>query len=107
MPSPLSQIQTELPQRRSPPASARSTPPPPPASPSSEIIKKFGERESLFTKARENYTFRQSVKVDTISEDTNRVDGEYQQVTDITFNDAGKREEHVVFAPQTLSNASS
>ena len=65
-----------------------------------EIIKKFGERESLFAKARENYTYRQSVKVDTIAEDTNRVDGEYQQVTDITFTDAGKREEHVVFAPQ-------
>jgi hypothetical protein len=65
-----------------------------------EIIKTFGERESLFAKARENYTFRQSVKVDTISEETNRIDGEYQQVTDITFNDAGKREEHVVFAPQ-------
>ncbi|MEI9981130.1 MAG: hypothetical protein WDN23_19410 [Edaphobacter sp.] len=65
-----------------------------------EIIKKFGERESTFSKARENYTFRQSVKVDTISEDTNRVDGEYQQITDITFNNDGKREEHVVFAPQ-------
>ncbi|MGD0442355.1 MAG: hypothetical protein ABSA39_00325 [Edaphobacter sp.] len=65
-----------------------------------DIIKKMGERESAFAKARENYTFRQSVKVDTISEDTNRVDGEYQQVTDITFNDDGKREEHVVFAPQ-------
>jgi hypothetical protein len=65
-----------------------------------EIIKKFGERESAFAKARENYTFRQSVKVDTISDDTNRPDGEYQQVTDITFNDDGKREEHVVFAPQ-------
>jgi hypothetical protein len=65
-----------------------------------EIVKKMGERESAFAKARENYTFRQSVKVDTISEDTNRVDGEYQQVTDITFNNDGKREEHVVFAPQ-------
>ena len=65
-----------------------------------ELIKKFGERESAFAKARENYTFRQSVKVDTIAEDTNRVDGEYQQVTDITFNNDGKREEHVVFAPQ-------
>jgi hypothetical protein len=65
-----------------------------------EIIKKFGERETAFAKARENYTFRQSVKVDTIAEDTNRVDGEYQQVTDITFNNDGKREEHVVFAPQ-------
>jgi hypothetical protein len=65
-----------------------------------EIIKKFGERESAFSKARESYTYRQSVKVDTIAEDTNRVDGEYQQVTDITFNKDGKREEHVVFAPQ-------
>jgi hypothetical protein len=65
-----------------------------------EVIKKFGERESAFSKARDNYTFRQSVKVDTISEDTNRPDGEYQQVTDITFNPDGKREEHVVFAPQ-------
>ncbi len=65
-----------------------------------ELIKKFGERESAFQKARENYTYRQSVKVDTIAEDTNRVDGEYQQVTDITFNKDGKREEHVVFAPQ-------
>ena len=65
-----------------------------------QVIEKFGARESEFKKARENYTFRQTVKVDTISEDTNRVDGEYQQVTDITFNNDGKREEHVVFAPQ-------
>ena len=65
-----------------------------------QIIQKFAARESEFAKARENYTFRQTVKVNTISEDTNRVDGEYQQVTDITFNQAGKREEHVVFAPQ-------
>jgi hypothetical protein len=65
-----------------------------------EIIKKFGEREAAFKKARDNYTFRQTVKVDTLVEDTNRVDGEYQQVTDITFNADGKREEHVVFAPQ-------
>jgi hypothetical protein len=65
-----------------------------------QIIEKFAARESVFAQARENYTFRQIVKVDTLAEDTNRVDGEYQQVTDITFNDDGKREEHVVFAPQ-------
>jgi hypothetical protein len=65
-----------------------------------EVIKKFGERESAFSKARDAYTFRQTVKVDTLVEDTNRVDGEYQQVTDITFDKDGKREEHVVFAPQ-------
>jgi hypothetical protein len=65
-----------------------------------EIIDKFAARESVFKEARQNYTFRQTVKVDTIAEDTNRVDGEYQQVTDITFDRDGKRDEHVVFAPQ-------
>ena len=75
-------------------------PTPPAGMTPEQVIEKFGARESEFKKARENYTFRQTVKVDTISEDTNRVDGEYQQVTDITFNNDGKREEHVVFAPQ-------
>ena len=75
-------------------------PTPPSGVTTDEIIKKFGEREAAFKKARDNYTFRQTVKVDTLAEDTNRVDGEYQQVTDITFNADGKREEHVVFAPQ-------
>ena len=65
-----------------------------------EIIKRFGEREAAFSQARENYAFRQTVRVDTISDDTGKPDGEYQQVTDITFDKAGRREEHVVFAPQ-------
>ena len=64
-----------------------------------DVIKKFGEREAEFQRARDNYTFRQSVKVDTIDEDTGKIDGEYQQVTDIMFDAAGKREERVVFAP--------
>jgi hypothetical protein len=65
-----------------------------------QIIEKFAARETVFNQARQNYTFRQSVKVDTLAEDTNKVDGEYQQVTDITFSRDGRREEHVVFAPQ-------
>ncbi|HWG17392.1 MAG TPA: hypothetical protein VN678_05985 [Acidobacteriaceae bacterium] len=64
-----------------------------------EIIQKFGQQESAFKKAREQYTFRQSVKIDTLDEDTNKVDGEWQQVTDIVFDPDGKRTEHVVFAP--------
>ncbi len=98
-PSPLSQFQPEPP-RRTPPASARSTPRLPAGITPQQIIEKFAARESDFDQARQNYTFRQTVKVDTIAEDTNRIDGEYQQVTDITFNNDGKREEHVVFAPQ-------
>jgi len=65
-----------------------------------QMIDKFAARESVFKKAREMYAFRQTVKVDTIEEDSNRVDGEYQQVTDISFSKDGRREEHVVFAPQ-------
>jgi hypothetical protein len=65
-----------------------------------QIITRFAARESVFNLARQNYTFRQSVKVDTIDDDTNKPDGEYYQVTDILFNSKGQRDEHVVFAPQ-------
>jgi hypothetical protein len=65
-----------------------------------QIIQKFAARETEFKHARDNYTFRQTVKVDTVDDDTNKVDGEYQQVTDITFSPEGARAEHVVFAPQ-------
>ena len=73
---------------------------PPTGTTPQQIIDKFAARETLFNLARQNYTFRQTVKVDTLDEDTNKVDGEYQQVTDIVFDKDGKREEHVVFAPQ-------
>ena len=75
-------------------------PAPPAGMTPQQIVEKMGARESAFNQARQNYTFRQTVKVDTLAEDTNKVDGEYQQVTDITFNREGRREEHVVFAPQ-------
>jgi hypothetical protein len=75
-------------------------PAPPVGATVDEIIAKFGARESDFAAARDNYTFRQTVKVDTLDPDSSKVDGEYQQVTDIVFNPDGKREEHVVFAPQ-------
>ena len=65
-----------------------------------QIIEKMGVQETAFEAARNEYTFRQTVKMDTISDDTNKPDGEYQQVTDITFDDKGRRVEHVVFAPQ-------
>ena len=65
-----------------------------------QMIDKFAARESVFKKARDQYAFRQTVKVDTLEEDTNKVDGEYQQITDISFTSDGRRQEHVVFAPQ-------
>jgi hypothetical protein len=71
-----------------------------------EIIKKFGEREAEFKQARDSYIFRESVKVDIVNDDSGKVDGEYYQVSDVTFNDAGHREEHVVFAPASTLDAS-
>jgi hypothetical protein len=63
-----------------------------------QVIAKFAARESEFDEARRDYGFRQSVKMQTL-DDGNKVDGEYQQTTDITFSSDGKRMETVVFAP--------
>jgi hypothetical protein len=65
-----------------------------------QIIQAMGQHESAFAAARDQYTFRQDVKFDTIADDTGRPDGEYHQITDISFDDAGHRVEHVLFAPQ-------
>ena len=64
-----------------------------------EIIQRFAAKEKQFKIAREQYTYRQSVTVQTLDGDT--VDGEYQQVDDVLFDDKGNRIEHVVFAPQS------
>jgi hypothetical protein len=63
-----------------------------------QIIQKFAAKEKEFKQAREQYTWRQDVKVQTLDGDT--VDGEYRMVTDILFDDRGRRVEQVVFAPQ-------
>jgi hypothetical protein len=60
-----------------------------------EIIKRFAAKEKEFKEAREQYTYRQSVKVITPEDDK-----EYQQVFDVTFDDQGHKSKNVVFAPQ-------
>jgi hypothetical protein len=64
-----------------------------------QIIQKFAAKETEFREAWDQYAFRQDVKVQTLDGDT--VDGEYREVSDITFTDAGKRIENVQFAPQS------
>ena len=63
-----------------------------------EIIQRFATKEKDFKEARDNYTYTQDVKVQTLDGDT--VDGEYREVFDVTFDDSGKRIEHVNFAPE-------
>lgn len=74
-------------------------PTPPQGVTTDQIIQRFTAKESEFRKAWDQYAFRQDVKVQTLDGDT--VDGEYREVSDITFTDAGKRVESVQFAPQS------
>ena len=64
-----------------------------------DIIQKFAAREKEFKIAREQYGYRQSLTVQTL--DGDQVNGEFKEIEDVLFDDRGKREEHVVFAPQS------
>ncbi len=63
-----------------------------------EIIRNFAAKEGEFKRARELYNYQQTVKIETLTPG-NRVDGEYQMVTDVTFGRDNKRLENVVYAP--------
>jgi molybdopterin converting factor small subunit len=63
-----------------------------------EVIKRFAAKEKEFKEARDQYTYRQDVKVMTLDGDT--PDGSFQQVFDVTFDDKGRKIKNVVFAPQ-------
>ena len=64
-----------------------------------EIVQRFAAKEKQFKEAREQYTWRQDVTVETLDGDTPI--GKYRQVVDILFDDRGHRVENVVFAPQS------
>ena len=74
-------------------------PRPPPEFTPDEIITRFAAREKLFKEAREHYTYRQDIKVQT--RDGNTVTGEFHEVFDVLYDDKGTRIENVVFAPQS------
>ncbi len=63
-----------------------------------DIIPKFAAKEKQFREARDLYTFRQDVRVQTLDGDT--VTGEYREVFDVTYDNQGRHLENVVFAPQ-------
>jgi hypothetical protein len=70
----------------------------PPPMPPEEIIQKFEAKESAFREALNHYTYRRTVRVQTL-DDSGKVDGEYYQVDDVIFTPDGKRTEKTVFAP--------
>lgn len=63
-----------------------------------EIVKRFAAKEKEFQTARDQYTYRQDVKVQTLEGDT--PDGEYRQVFDVSFDDKGRKVRTVVLSPQ-------
>jgi len=66
--------------------------------PPDEIIKRFAAKEAEFAKARENYTYRQSLKIQELTPG-GAVQGQHEMVSDIIFSADGKRTEKVVRAP--------
>jgi len=64
-----------------------------------EIIRKFSEKEQEFQKARENYIYRQTVRIEVLELDGRRSGEEYFMVSDILFDNKGRRIEKVVRSP--------
>jgi hypothetical protein len=64
-----------------------------------EIIQKFAAKETEFAKARNDYTYRQSVKLQELDPSGNPGGGAWEQVSDILFTPEGRRMEKVVYAP--------
>jgi hypothetical protein len=64
-----------------------------------QIIQKFAAKEAEFARARENYTYRQTVRILEMDSSGNPEGGQYQMTEDIIFSPEGKRTERVVYAP--------
>jgi len=64
-----------------------------------EIIEKFAAKELAFSEARNNYTYRQTVKLEELDAGGNPTGGKWELVEDIIFSPEGKRMEKVVWAP--------
>jgi len=62
------------------------------------IIKKFAAKEAAFAKARENYTYRQTARIQEYDE-AGTPGGKFERVDEIVFSTDGKRTERAVRAP--------
>jgi hypothetical protein len=63
-----------------------------------EIIQKFAAKEAEFRKARESYTYKQSVKLEELDASGN-VEGKWEIVSDIIVGPNKQRVEKVTYAP--------
>lgn len=63
-----------------------------------ELIQKFTAEESKVKAARLHYTYTQDVLVQTLNDKT--VDGQFHEISTVSYDDKGKRQETVTFAEQ-------
>ncbi len=63
-----------------------------------DIVQKFAAKETQFAKARENYTYRQTARIQELDGSGN-TSGRWETVSDIVFDPSGRRTEKVVRAP--------
>ncbi len=64
-----------------------------------ELIQKIGAEEAKVKEARAHYTYTQDLMVQTLN--GNAVDGQFHEVTSISYDEKGKRLENVTFAEQS------
>ena len=64
-----------------------------------DIISRFAGKEEIYKQAREHYTYRQVVRMQTL-DDRGFPDGEYDDTFDVTFNDQGERVTKQVSQPR-------
>jgi len=64
-----------------------------------EVIQKLGVNEAKVKEARSHYIYTQDVLVQTLN--GKAVDGQYHEVTNISYDDKGKRMEKVTYAEQS------
>jgi hypothetical protein len=84
-------------------AQAQAQAPTPPAAgdhvDAEDIIRKFAAKEKEFAEARNNYTYRQSLKFQELDPSGNPTGHQWEQISDIIFTPDAKRMEKVVYAP--------
>ena len=63
-----------------------------------EVIQKFGAAEALTKEARAHYTYKQDVLMQTLG--GKNVTGEFHEVTTVSYDPKGRRQEEVTYAAQ-------
>jgi hypothetical protein len=71
---------------------------PPKTMSAQDVIRKFGAAEAAAKEARLHYTYKQDVLLQTLS--GKNITGEFHEVTTVSYDDKGRRQEVVTFAAQ-------